>query len=213
MLYIVLLDLFSLASGSFSLFVFWVLPYKMLSVSLFIKVKFSRFLLLAFNKLDWMSYCLSFTHTPLIVYVGICSLCEYLHMCLLGEAGRRERVVVKFLLFSLSGVPNSLWPMYCSMPGFPDLHHLLGCVQTHFPWVGDVIQPSHPLSSISPPATNLSQHQRLFQWVASSHQVANYWSFSFSISPSNEYSGLFSLRTDWFDLFGEIGRRESIVVK
>ena len=186
----------------------------MLSVSLFLKVKFSRFLLLAFNKLGWMSYCLSSNHTPFIVYVGICSLCQYLHMYLLGkEAGRRERVVLKLLLFSLSGMPDSLCPRYCSMPGFPDLHHLLGCVQTHFPWVGNVIQPSHPLSYLSPPAINLSQHQSLFQWVASSYQVAKYWNFSFSISTSNECSGLISFRIDWFDLFGEIGRRESVVVK
>ena len=59
----------------------------------------------------------------------------------------------------------------------------------------------------SPPAFNLSQHQGLFQWVASSHQVRwpNYWSFSLSISPYNEYSGLISLRTDWFDLLAVQG--------
>ena len=56
------------------------------------------------------------------------------------------------------------------------------------------------LSSPSPPAFNLSQHQGLFQGVSSSHQVAKYWSFSFSISPSNEYSGLISFRMDWLDL-------------
>ena len=58
-------------------------------------------------------------------------------------------------------------------PGFPVLHyHLLGFAQIHVHWVGDAIQPSHPLSSPSPPAFNLSQHQGLFQWVGSSHQVA-----------------------------------------
>ena len=61
--------------------------------------------------------------------------------------------------------------------------------------VGDAIQPFHPLLSPSPPALNLSRHQGLFQWVCSSHQ---YWSFS--ISPSNEYSGLISFRMDWCDL-------------
>ena len=70
--------------------------------------------------------------------------------------------------------------------------------QTHVPWVGDAIQPSHPLSSPSPPAFNPSQHQGLFQWVSFLHQVAKYWSFN--ISPSNEYLGLISFRMDWLDL-------------
>ena len=63
-------------------------------------------------------------------------------------------------------------PMDCSMPGFPVHHQLLELAQTHVHWVGDAIQPSHPLSSPYPPAFNLSQHQGLFQWVGSSHQVA-----------------------------------------
>ena len=63
-------------------------------------------------------------------------------------------------------------PMDCSTPCFPVLHHLPELVQTHVHWVSDVIQPSHPLSSPSSPALNLSQHQGLFQWVSSSHQVA-----------------------------------------
>ena len=61
-------------------------------------------------------------------------------------------------------------PMDCSTPGFPILHHLPEFAQTHVHWVSDAIQPSHPLSSPSP-ASNLSQHQGLFQWVSSSHQV------------------------------------------
>ena len=59
-----------------------------------------------------------------------------------------------------------------STPGFPVFHHLLEFAQTHVHWVSDAIQPSHPLSSPSPAAFNLSQHQGLFQWVSSSHQVA-----------------------------------------
>ena len=66
-----------------------------------------------------------------------------------------------------------LWdPMDCSMPGFPVHHQLRELAQTHVHRVGDTIQLSHPLSSPSPPAFNLSQHQGLFQWVSSSHQVA-----------------------------------------
>ena len=72
---------------------------------------------------------------------------------------------------------------------------------SHIHWVGDAIQISHPLSPPSPPALNLFQHQSLFQWVSSSHQVAKVLELqSFSISPSNEYSGLISFRIDWFDL-------------
>ena len=63
-------------------------------------------------------------------------------------------------------------PMDCSIPGLPVHHRLLEFTQTHVHWVSDVNQPSHPLSSPSPPAFNLSQHQDLFQWVSSSHQVA-----------------------------------------
>ena len=64
-------------------------------------------------------------------------------------------------------------PMDCSTAGFPVQHQLLELVQTHIHWVGDAIQPSHPLWSPSPPAFNLSQHQGLFQWVSSSHQVTD----------------------------------------
>ena len=67
-------------------------------------------------------------------------------------------------------------------------------------WVGDAIQPSHPLSSASPSAFSLSQHQNLFQWVSLRIRWPKYWSFSFSISPSNEYSGLISFRINWFHI-------------
>ena len=56
-------------------------------------------------------------------------------------------------------------PMDCSTPGFPVLHQLLELAQTHDHWVSDAIQPSHPLSSPSPPVFNFSQHQSLFQWI------------------------------------------------
>ena len=90
--------------------------------------------------------------------------------------------------------------MHCNMPGFPVFHHLLEFAQTHVHWVNDIIQLSHPLSPPSLLALNLSQQQELFQWVSYLYQVAKLWSFSFSISPSNEYSGLISFRMDWFDL-------------
>ena len=90
--------------------------------------------------------------------------------------------------------------MDCSTPGFPVHHQLPKPTQIHVHRVGDAIQPSHSLSSPSPPAFNLSQHQ-----VFSSESVLRirwpkYWSFSFSLSPSSEYSGLIYFRIDWFDL-------------
>ena len=68
--------------------------------------------------------------------------------------------------------PTLCHPTDCSTPGFHVLHHLPEFVQTHVHWVGDAIQPSHLLSSPSPPAFNLSQNQGLFQWVSSLHQMA-----------------------------------------
>ena len=62
-------------------------------------------------------------------------------------------------------------PMNCSIPGLPVHHQFLEFTETHVLWVSDAIQPSHPLSSPSPPAFNPSQHQILFKWVSSSHQV------------------------------------------
>ena len=86
------------------------------------------------------------------------------------------------------------------MSSFPVHHQFLQLTQTHIYWVSDAILPSHPLSSPSPSAFNLSQHQGIFQWVALRIRQPKYWSFSFSISPSNEYSGLVFFRIDWFDL-------------
>ena len=79
--------------------------------------------------------------------------------------------------FSRSVVSNSLWPMNCSTPGLPVHHQLPEFTQTHAHWVGDAIQSSHPLSSPSPPAPNPSQHQGLFWWVNSSHEVAKVLEF------------------------------------
>ena len=98
-------------------------------------------------------------------------------------------------LFYLSAQPSAVAqscltfrdPMDCSTPGLPVHHQLLESTQTHVHWVGDAIQPSHPLSSPSPPALNLSQHQGLFKWVRSSQQVAKVLEFQLQ-------------RQDWFPL-------------
>ena len=107
--------------------------------------------------------------------------------------------------------PTLYDPMDCSTPGFPVHHQLLELAQIQVHRVRDAIQLSHPQSSPSPLAFNLSQHQGLFQWVSSSHQVEKDWSFSFSISPSNEYSGLTSFKIDWFDLLAVQGSLKSLL--
>ena len=89
--------------------------------------------------------------------------------------------------------------MDCSMPGFPTHHQLPELAQTHVHWVGDAIQPSHPLSSPSFPAFNLSQHQGLFQWVSPLHHVARILELQHQ-SLQWIYSELISFRVDWFDL-------------
>ena len=99
--------------------------------------------------------------------------------------------------FSCSVMSDSLWPhepQHARPPGHQQLPEL---TQTHVHWVSDAIQPSHPLLSPSPPASHL--------WVFSNESALwirwpKYWSISFSISPSNEYSWLISFRMNWLDL-------------
>ena len=99
-----------------------------------------------------------------------------------------------------------------STPGLPVHHQLLESIQTHVHWVGDAIQPSHPLSSPSPPAFNLSQHEGLFKWVSSLHQVAKVLEFqlqhqSFQWIPR---TGIYSFRMDWLDLFAVQGTLKNL---
>ena len=115
-----------------------------------------------------------------------------------------------FTFQSLS-CPTLCDPVDYSTPGLSVHHQLLEIAQTHVHWVGDAIEPSHPLSSPSSPAPNPSQHQSLFQWVNSSHEVTKYWSFSFSISLSNEHPGLISFRMDWLDLLAVLGTLMSLL--
>ena len=106
--------------------------------------------------------------------------------------------------------PTLCDPTDGSMPGFPVYHQLPEPTQTHVHWVGDAIQTSHSLSSPSP-TFNLSQRQSLFRWASSSHRWPKDWSFSFSISPSNEYSGLISFRIDWLELLAVQGTLKSLL--
>ena len=100
--------------------------------------------------------------------------------------------------------------MDCSTPGFPILHHLPGFAQTHVHRVSDAIQPSHPLSSPSLPS--IFPSIRVFSSESVLHiRWPKYWSFSFSVSPFNEYSGLIAFRTDWLYLLAVQGTLKSLL--
>ena len=101
--------------------------------------------------------------------------------------------------------------MDCSTPAFPVYYQLLELAQTHVHRVGDGIQPSQPLWSHSPLAFNLSQRQGLSNESVLCIRWPKYWSFSFNISPSNEYSGLTSFRMNWFDLLAVQGTLKSLL--
>ena len=102
-------------------------------------------------------------------------------------------------------------PKDCSTSGSPVLYHLLEFAQIHIHQLSDAIQPFYPLLPPSLFAFNLSQHEGLFQWISSSHQVPKYWNFSFSINHSNKYSGLISFRIDFLDLLVVPGTLKSLL--
>ena len=114
----------------------------------------------------------------------------------------RHRGLVYFQFSSITqSCPTLCNPVNRSTPGLPVYHQLSELTQTHVHQVSDAIQPSHPLSSPSPPAPNAPPSIRVFynestlcmRWL-------KYWSFSFSISPSNEHPGLISFGMEWLDL-------------
>ena len=101
--------------------------------------------------------------------------------------------------------------MNCSTPGLPVHHQLPEFTQTHVHQVNDAIQPSHPLSSPSPPAPNPSQHQGLFQWVNTSHEVAKVLEFQLQHQSFQWHPGLISFRMDWLDLLAVQGTLKSLL--
>ena len=120
-------------------------------------------------------------------------------------------VSVSSVQFSRSVMSDSLWPhepqqarLSCPSPtpgGYSNSVH----------WVSDAIQPSHLLSSPSPPTFNLSQHEGLFQWVSFSHQVAEVLEFQLQHQSFHEYPGLISFRMDWLDLLAVQGTLKSLL--
>ena len=114
--------------------------------------------------------------------------------------------------FSHSVMSDSLRPRGLQHTRFPCHHQLPELTQTHVHWVSDAIQPSHSLSSPSPLAFNLFQHEDLFKWGSSSHQVVKVLEFwlQHKLKYSNEYSGLISFRIDWLDLLAVHGTLTSL---
>ena len=110
---------------------------------------------------------------------------------------------------SLSRVQLFVTPMDCSMPCFPVHHQLPELVQTHVACIGDAIQPSHPLPPPSPLPSIFPSIRVFSNELAVRIRLLTYWSFSFSVSPSNEYSGLISFRIDWFDFLAVQGTLKS----
>ena len=109
---------------------------------------------------DWKQICMSFVTQTLLIR----------HMNMFFES---DTINIRFSsVQSISHVQFFVTLMDCSTPGLPVHHQLLELTETHVHWVGNAIQPSDPLSSPSPPALNLSQHQGFLKWVNSSHQVA-----------------------------------------
>ena len=101
-------------------------------------------------------------------------------------------------------------PMDFSMPGFPVHHQLPELTQSHVHWIGDAAQPSHPLSSPLLLPSIFSSIRVFSSGSVLRIRWPKYWSFSFSISPSNEYSGLISFRMDWLDLLAVQGTLKSL---
>ena len=128
-------------------------------------------------------------------------------------SSKKWKIELPFVVRMLSHV----WlcnPTDCSVPGLPVPHYFPEFAQVHVHWTGDATQPSHPLPPSSPFAFNLSQHQSFpmrHLWKSICIRWPKYWSFSFSISPFTEYSGLVSFRIDWFDLLAVQGTLKSLL--
>ena len=102
-------------------------------------------------------------------------------------------------------------PMNWRTPGLPVHHQLPEFTQTHIHGVGDAVQPSHPLLAPSSPTFSLLQYQGLSKESVLRIKWPKYWSLSFNISPSNEYSGLISFKMDWLDLLAAQGTLQSLL--
>ena len=125
---------------------------------------------------------------------------------------RRDIILSSFQFSSVTWSCLTLCdPINHSTPGLPVHHQLTEFTQTHVHGVGDAIQPSHPLSYPSSPAFNLSSIRVFSNESGLRIRWPKYWSFSFSISPSNEHQGPISFRMDWLDLLAVQGTLKSLL--
>ena len=146
-------------------------------------------------------------------------LVQYLILCVSSTKNISDMsdfiiIVTHLLLYQIRSVaqscPNLCDPMNCSTPGLPVHHQLPQFTQTHVHWVGDAIQPSHSLLSPSP-LPPIPPSLRVFSNESTLRMWPKYWSFSFSISLSNEHSGLISFRMEWLDLLAVQGTLKSLL--
>ena len=121
-----------------------------------------------------------------------------------------DDIYLLFIQFSCSVMSNSFQPHGLLHSRLLVLYYLPEFAQIHIPWVNDTIQPFPPLSSPSPLAFNLSQHQGLFRWVSSLHQVVKVLELQLQ-HESFQHSGLISFRIDWFDLLAVRGALKSLL--
>ena len=148
---------------------------------------------------------------PLNVGQVISLLYYYLEICcILEEANLTRKLNVLFTSVAQS-CPNLCNHMDCRMPGLPAHHQLLEFTQVHAHRVGDAIQPSHPLLSHSPPPSIFPSIRVFSNESALCIRWPKYWSFSFSISPSNEHPGLISFRMDGIDFLAHQGTLKSLL--
>ena len=151
------------------------------------------------------------------VFSTLCSLIGR-YKCYKGLLRNQDtRILILSFFFKLfssvqftQSCPSFCYPMNCSTPGLPVHHQLSEFTQAHAHWVGNAIQPSHSQSSPSPPAFSLSQHQGLFQWVSSLHQVAKVLEFQLQHQSFQWIFRTNFLRMDWLDLLAVQGTLKSL---
>ena len=144
----------------------WIMPLQRVTYKYLSPILLGRYL-----GMEWLDHVIIlgfFTEKYQIIFYNGCTILYSQQQCMRIIQLLYNRIQFSSVTQSCLTLCDS---MDCSMPGLPVHHQLLEFTQTHVHWVGDVIQPSQPLLSPSPPAFSLSQHQGLFKWVSSSHQV------------------------------------------
>ena len=133
-----------------------------------------------FKEYDYFYYCYNYKFKEIWLFLLLILLLILLLLTIINT-NNNHMANCHLMKSSVSSVgqscPTLCDPKDCSTPGLPVCHQLLEFIQTHVLWVSDAIQSSHPLSSPSPPGFNSSEHQGLFKWVSSLHQVAKVLEF------------------------------------